>query len=93
MKYTWYKLEKWYQGGKSEFQIRVPNVKLTKDDWDTLLEWIGDNTIGGHNYGYRIQETKLDKQSPSLKVQTYPAYILPQFEKCGKTITVKHKII
>jgi hypothetical protein len=32
MNERWYKIVKFYKGGRSEFQIRVPAVRLNTDD-------------------------------------------------------------
>ena len=90
MKYIWYKVRKSFKGGGSEFQIKVPDINLTKETWDELLEWIGENTGGGHAYGYRIHTNKLKRKSRKLKVVSYPSHISGQFFRMGTLVTTKY---
>ena len=93
MKYKWYQVSKSFRGGRSEYQIRVPEIELTKDDWDDILEWIGDNTSGGHNYGYNIKTKELGDKDPRLKVLSYPSSVSYKLERFGKTVVHTTKMI
>lgn len=84
MKYQWYKITKHFSGGSNEFQIRVPrDTKLSKSNWDSILEYLGENTSGGHNYGYSIRATRLKQARKNLMVVKYPTYLVPQFIGLG----------
>jgi len=51
-----YKVVKNFQGGSSTYYALMSKVKkMKKGCWDSQLEEWGDNTAGGHNYGYRIK--------------------------------------
>jgi len=93
MKYLWYKIKKSYKGGFSEFQIKMPNIPINKDDWDELFEYIGENTDGGHSEGYSIKADLLKKKDTKLKVYQYPSWVVPQFEGYGKIITYTKEMI
>lgn len=93
-KYDWHKVTKHYKGGVSEFQIRLPSgVKLSKDDWECVLEWLGENTDGGHAYGYSMQTRKLKAQSPSLKVVKYPAGLCAKLMDYSNDVTTTTSMI
>lgn len=51
MKKVLYRVTKSYQGGSADYYVKV----YPKDMGDYLLERIGENTSGGHNYGYGIK--------------------------------------
>lgn len=91
---NWYKVTKYYQGGMSEFQIMIPaGIKLSKSDWDSVLEWIGENTSGGHNYGYRLKTRKLRAKSAKLKVLAYPSNVCAKLFDHGREVITKRKMI
>ena len=60
-----FKLTKHFKGGGKEFYIDVPKVT------EELLEEIGENTGGGHAYGYRITAKKVDKIPKDGKILEY----------------------
>lgn len=92
-KYDWYKVTKTFRGGENQFQIRVPKTKLSKDDWQEILDYIGENTNGGHSAGYNISTCKLKKKSLIFPVVKYPANLCCALEGYGsKVVTVKYMI-
>lgn len=62
MKKIWIKLVKHYQGGeKIHYKLvneSVINSKYAKDE--IMMDW-GENSDGGHNYGYKIDMHFLDE--------------------------------
>lgn len=94
--FKWYKIIKSYRGGSNVFQIRVPNVPMTGSDWDELLEYVAENTDGGHRAsydGYRIERRLMRKKSKDLNHFSYPNHLLPQFARYGKTVIIERKMI
>ncbi len=64
---SYYFFTKHFQGGMSNFYVELnpSNFYMTKflDKLDEdILEIIGDNTEGGHAYGYRLTYDKVDKK-------------------------------
>ena len=91
---TWHKVTKSFKGGRSEFQIAVPKgVRLTKGEWETILEWLGENTNGGHNYGYGIETKRLRKKSETLKVVRYPSGLCTSLLDYGTEVVTKQRMI
>ena len=91
---NWYKVSKFYRGGVNEFQIAVPaEVKLTKAEWDEVLEWLGDNTNGGRESGYSMSTRKLRSKSATLKVVAYPSRLCPKLFDYGKEVTTTRRMI
>lgn len=68
-----YKVTKYYRGGSSVWYVRAP--MLTHDEAQRLLQWIGERTNGGHNYGYQIyiQRSK-KKRAPRSTLVKVPSY-------------------
>jgi hypothetical protein len=90
----WYKLTKEFQGGQDVYQIPVPkDVRLSQTDWDAIMEWIGDNTPGGHSYGYRIYRRALREKSPKLEVLSYPADLCSSLMSYGRKVTYSRRMI
>lgn len=90
----WHKITKFYKGGCSEFQIAVPKgIRLTKSEWDEILEWLGENTSGGHAYGYSIRTRRLNTKSKSLKVVRYPSGLCAKLMDFGKEVVSTRKMI
>ena len=89
MKWKWLKIKKYYKGGGSEFQIRYPDIKISGETWDEILEYVGDNTGGGQAYGYDIRTEKLPRKSRKLEVIRYPPF--GELEKCGEVVKVVRK--
>lgn len=91
---TWHKVTKFYKGGRSMFQIAVPKgVRLSKDDWETILEWLGENTNGGHSYGYSMNTRRLRRKSSSLPVRRYPSGLCAQLMNFGEVVTTQRRMI
>lgn len=91
---TWHRITKSYKGGRNEFQIAVPKgVRLSKDDWDEILDWLGENTTGGLSYGYSINAHRLRKQSSSLTVIRYPAGLCATLMDHGTEVVTKQRMI
>ncbi len=73
MKY--FKVTKCFQGGRTVYYASMPSKKKMRyKTWQYQLEEWGDNTDGGHNYGYTIKITR-SKNIPStwLKKQHFNA--------------------
>lgn len=91
---TWHKVTKYYKGGRSEFQIAIPKgVRLGKDEWGAVLEWLGENTNGGHAYGYRMDTRRLHRKSQSLRVVRYPSGLCASLIDYGSIVTTKQRMI
>ena len=48
-----FRIDKTFQGGKDLYYVKLPKTP-EKKQWPYILERIGENTNGGHNYGYRV---------------------------------------
>lgn len=91
---TWHEVTKYYKGGRSVFQIAVPKgVRLSKGDWETILEWLGENTNGGHAYGYSMNARRLRRKSSSLPVRRYPSGLCAKLIDFGEIVTTKRRMI
>ena len=91
---TWHKVSKFYKGGSSEFQIAVPkSVRLSRSDWETILEWLGENTTGGRAYGYSIKSRRLRNKSATLRVVRYPSGLCPALFGYGTEVKTSRKMI
>lgn len=91
---AWHKVTKHFKGGSREYQIRVPDgVRLSKAEWEDVLEWIGEHTTGGHNYGYRIHSRKLRQKSATLKVLAYPGSLCASTIGKGEIVTTRTEVI
>lgn len=59
---VWIKLIKHFQGGSKEDYMFVNESDIaTKDDKETLMEYWGENSDGGHAYGYRVEMHRLEE--------------------------------
>jgi hypothetical protein len=59
----WIKLVKHYQGGeKSDYMLVDSKDIKTHDQEQELMENWGENSDGGHNYGYRVEMFKLKRK-------------------------------
>jgi hypothetical protein len=57
----WVKLTKHYQGGERSDYMYVEDERVdTYDHQQELMEEWGENSDGGHNYGYRVDMGILD---------------------------------
>jgi hypothetical protein len=66
-KKCWYKFIKTGRGFKEEYYFSWPHpLKIEKEDWQTLLEWVGEHTDGGSEDGYRINCRKLRSRPKAL---------------------------
>jgi len=91
---TWHKVSKFFKGGCREFQIATPKgIRLTRDEWDAILEWLGENTNGGHNYGYSMKTRRLNKKSQSLRVVRYPSGLCAKLMDHGTAVTTTQRMI
>ncbi len=71
MKLIWWKLEKFFKGGSTIAQVQVP-YGFPKDKWQCALEYFGENTNGGHCYGYQIYKKRLKNKHKTLRVFKLP---------------------
>lgn len=92
-KFNWHKVSKSYQGGSHDFQIQVPAIKLSKDDWECILEWLGEHTSGGRAYGYSMRTRKIKSKSDKLPVVKYPAGLCPKTFDYGSDVTITTSMI
>lgn len=91
---SWHKITKSFKGGHDEYQIRIPDgVRLTKGEWETVLEWLGEHTSGGHAYGYSINTTRLRRRSDKLRVCSYPAGLCASLVGKGDKVTTVTEMI
>lgn len=74
MKIGWYIITKSYKGGGSKFIFHITKKVQGRfdNDWDELLNYIGEHTGGGHNYGYNIKSRYKGKKKPRV-TETYTA--------------------
>lgn len=60
---VWIKLIKYYQGGsKSDYMLVDSKDIKTTDQQQALMEDWGENTDGGHSYGYKVYLEKLKRK-------------------------------
>ena len=59
---VWIKLIKHFQGGSKEDYMFVEKSDIdTKDKEQTLMEYWGEESDGGHAYGYRVEMHRLKR--------------------------------
>jgi hypothetical protein len=68
----WWKLEKFFQGGKIVFQVEMP-LGFSAERWKYAMEFFGENTNGGHCYGYSVYRHRLKAKHKKLPVFNIPA--------------------
>ena len=63
-----FKITKWFQGGRTIYYATLPKGKrIKKSCWtDQLSQW-GENTDGGHNYGYSIEAKRVGRLPKDFK--------------------------
>lgn len=62
MKKVWAKLTKHFQGGIHTHYILVnETVADSKSEQETIMEYWGEHSDGGHNYGYRVDMHFMDE--------------------------------
>ena len=60
---VWIKLVKHYQGGeRSTYMLVDPKDIKTPDQQQELMKNWGENSDGGHNYGYRVDIFRLKRK-------------------------------
>jgi hypothetical protein len=60
---VWIKLVKHYQGGERSDYMLVDSKDIkTHDQEQELMENWGENSDGGHNYGYRVDMFRLKRK-------------------------------
>lgn len=92
--WTWHKVTKSFKGGRDEYQIRIPKgVRLSKDDWASVLEWIGENTDGGHAYGYSMNTKRLRNQSNTLRHIKFPSGLCESLREYGDVVVTEQKML
>lgn len=91
---VWHKVTKSYKGGSNDFQIAVPKgVRLTNSEWQDILEWLGENTSGGHAYGYSMKTRRLVRQSNKLRTVRYPSGLCAKLMDFGDLVVSTQKMI
>lgn len=70
-KKAWWKLEKFFQGGKTIVQVKMP-FRYPTEHWMKALEYFGENTNGGKCYGYSVYKKKLKAKHKKLPVFNIP---------------------
>jgi hypothetical protein len=64
----WYFFEKHYRNACDRYAIKITDyIRERFGTEQYMLEYVGENTHGGHNYGYRI-ECKRYSRKPSKKL-------------------------
>lgn len=64
----WIVIKKYFKGGSKEYALRITKkIQSRFGDWESLLSFIGENTDGGHNYGYRIDSDYVKKVPKNIK--------------------------
>lgn len=60
---VWIKLTKHFQGGERSDYMLVDSKDIkTHDQQQNLMENWGENSDGGHNYGYRVDMERLKRK-------------------------------
>ena len=68
IKTGWHLVEKSFQGGVDEYAFRATKETVVNfGDYESLMEYIGENTTGGHSYGYRIKMTHKNTKPKNKK--------------------------
>ncbi len=76
---VWIKLVKHYQGGEKTDYMLVDSKDIkTYEQQQELMEYWGEHSDGGHNYGYKVNMERLKRKELPPK---------EQFEKAIKRIT------
>ncbi len=79
MRLGWYLITKGYKGGRDTYLFRITkNIIKRFEDWDELFEFIGEDTGGGHNYGYNITSTYKGRKKKNWK-ETVTVYSKKKF--------------
>src|ERR1035437_720631 len=77
---SWYLFEKHFRGGMGRYAMKItPEIKQWFETEETLMEYIGENTDGGSNYGYTIYP-KLYKRKPPNKDPKKPPYRVLEYK-------------
>ena len=82
-----FRIEKTYRGGNDKFVIAI-DKQVFKDNFETeeeLLEWIGEHTNGGHNYGYKVYSNRIYKIP-----KKYDCYTI-DYQKIEKLLMTKQE--
>jgi len=65
---TWVKLTKFFQGGSYTDYKLVDTLDLNSDDFQQeLMEDWGENSDGGHAYGYRVELHVMNNEAPPVE--------------------------
>jgi len=61
--------KKTYKGGGHEFQF-ILNKKHIEcfGDWEELLSYLGEETMGGHNHGWNLNVRRIRKQRDNIEM-------------------------
>lgn len=77
-----YKVAKHFQGGGTTYYALMSKVKkMKKGCWEYQLEEWGDNTAGGHGYGYRIKANYVRSMPVGSKVLEFNKWYLERRKK------------
>ena len=70
-------IRKYFQGGHGKYYAYVPRSVRGKD-WSWIMDWVGEHTTGGHNYGWQvyISESKRKSRPPRKMMLKIPVYNL-----------------
>lgn len=67
LKPGWYLITKYFRGGMDKYAFKITKkIQKRFEDFDELLEYIGEHTDGGSEDGYNIK-ADLQKTKPSEK--------------------------
>ncbi len=92
---VWIKLIKYFQGGSHVDYKYVEKSEIeTNDQQQELMEDWGENTDGGHNYGYRVElhAMKRNEHPPKEWLEKQIASAKREIERIKKAETKKQRI-
>ena len=75
--HVFYQITKFFRGGKSIYYAsHHSGFEMTKENWDYQFEDWGESTSGGHEDGYRITATTIDRVPEDMKSWQWLAFNL-----------------
>jgi hypothetical protein len=74
--WNWFRVTKSYQGGYNNRYVQSLDTELS----NAVIQYIGEKTSGGENYGFSMSYKKIDKNEAEIK----HTIKLPRFYRGGK---------
>lgn len=103
MKKIWIKLIKHYQGGeKTHYMLVNESVIDSKNEQNEIMEEWGENSDGGHNYGYKVDMHFLDEgelppiewiEKNKISLENQIGYLNDEINEAKKMIKLYEGII